>query len=119
MKASELRIGNIVNMKVPSGKFIDGNPEMVDFSIDIDSRQIHTLDYFGEGIISAIVISDEWLLRFGFEKGQDTFFLGGFELDIVDGGFIYNDLSYKVSLPFVHKLQNLYFALTGEELKCK
>jgi hypothetical protein len=71
-----------------------------------------------------IPLTEEWLLKFRFEdRGPqpDSDELGRFTkypigLWIMDGSFITAG-DFDVSLKYVHQLQNLYFALTGEELK--
>ena len=64
-----------------------------------------------------IPLSEEWWLKFGFEELYDD---GEFYKD----GFHYMDKKlyfYTSSIPieYVHGLQNLYFALTGDELQLK
>jgi len=66
-------------------------------------------------------VTEEWLERFGFEEDDSVGWLKRF--DKSDSFFI--DLSFmywgenSVKLTHVHQLQNLYFALTGEELTIK
>jgi hypothetical protein len=81
-----------------------------------------------------IPISEEWLLRFGFEKSYEThdelyYRKEGFR-NLADYGGQniviskttanhYLECGYYVNVIdccYVHSLQNLYFALTGEEL---
>jgi hypothetical protein len=67
-----------------------------------------------------IPLTEEWLLRFGFEKKYKNYEMGDFMF--FKGSC--SRISYKLSLiginiKHVHQLQNLYFALTGEELKLK
>lgn len=73
--------------------------------------------------LKPIPLTEEWLLKFGFKKVDyrtnkeaefDEWILGDF-------GFIENENGYEfypylTTLKHVHQLQNLYFALTGEEL---
>ena len=78
-----------------------------------------------------VELTEEWLLRFGFEKAPlvDKYLKGYFTYDsklkyftyftdIEDGGYE-NIIIQKEKLKYVHQLQNLYFALTGEELILK
>lgn len=69
--------------------------------------------------VNAIPLTEEWLRKFGFEKLQETYFNGDFELDITDAGFLFSETYIKVSCKYVHQLQNIYFALTGKELEVK
>ena len=65
-----------------------------------------------------IPLTEEWLLKFGF---QDRFLLCDnhkIDYEITERSEIIFWLNENgINLEFVHQLQNLYFALTGEELK--
>jgi hypothetical protein len=128
MKASELRIGNYVYDAF---------------------NEVRTINYVlicnvEKMRLTPIPITEEWLLRFGFEDYQKTenpdylnefgqewhkiYFNGfyymhndrgkGYEMSI--SGACYDEStglhSFSNPIEFVHHLQNLYFALTGEEL---
>jgi hypothetical protein len=78
-----------------------------------------------ENEFKPIPLTEEWLLKFGFEKSMSWTYVielkGNLKLVYYLGekgwsiGFkSYSDFS---NLEYVHQLQNLYFALTGEELK--
>ena len=125
MESKQLRIGNYIMQS--------GNVTMVESlsrSIDDWDRTNHkrTMD------CEPILLTEEWLLKFGFvhqyknKIGQDFFEC------IIDAEFkLYVNLNrmnislskkyvgnvYSKKLQYVHQLQNLYFALTGEELTIK
>jgi hypothetical protein len=68
-----------------------------------------------------IPLSEEWLKKFGFSKTEEydknVYRLKNvviIEGDIIIGGDVF--YYFRVRLDYVHKLQNLYFALTGTEL---
>ena len=109
MDAKELRIDNWV---CSQGKDIKIKAPHIQYLLDEDNRA------------KPITLTEEWLVKFGFKKvkrqnviqyeneyslshefNQD----GIFEFHIDDGTWI--------ACKYVHKLQNLYFALTGEELE--
>ena len=115
MKANELRIGNLVkhkNHEKPFKVFIIDTTE-TSFSSNIEP----------------IPLTEERLVKLGFdkskgkidiyEKGRLRVWLGGrgqclcyiIEENTTTGHYI-------SSIEFVHQLQNLYFALTGEEFVC-
>ena len=115
LSATELRIGNLVTDKWSVGKY----PFKI---VSIGKTICH---YFGHQKFSAkyedlepIPLTEEWLLRLGFESTNTYYFskcnlhlqgdIRGFHLVIsrIDG----------IKVKYVHQLQNLYFALTGEEL---
>jgi hypothetical protein len=111
MTANELRIGNYV--------MYAGDAEKV------NCRIIEM--FFNDKIeLKAIDLTEEWLLKFGFKKdlGNDLFF------DVNSNSFLIFqnnriellDEENNKCICFcksVHQLQNLYFALTGEELTFK
>jgi hypothetical protein len=122
MKAQELRIGNLL-------KDIDGNIVEVITVYGNGNYVVHSsIHQFAiiekdDDLIIPIQITEEWLLRFGFKK---TYFNEGniklpyfekgcltidgclFDVELFDGT--------KLEIKCVHQLQNLYFALNGEEL---
>jgi hypothetical protein len=68
-----------------------------------------------------IQLTEEWLADFGFEyddiDGNSGYWkLGNFEVVFGEDGCSYN---WNLKIEFVHQLQNLVFALTGEELALK
>lgn len=80
--------------------------------------------------IEPILLTEEWLLRFGFEKDYNSWILkinGGriaiipqadyYNFAIWSGLGMHDDYAFISQIKFVHQLQNLYFALTGNELK--
>lgn len=102
MKSQELRIGNWVNK---------------DLSVDdIVTIQVEIGDLLSNEVIEnlyPIPLTEEWLLRLGI-KDSDKRSLGIWN----NGAAIYFDYGDEKSLKlnYVHQLQNLYYALTGEEL---
>ena len=118
MKIQDLRIGNYYQYAGNSGiiyarvKGIKQN----EFGFFSD------LDGVNFGICKPIPITEEWLLKFGFLKKNATpsitrYFLNNFciEFDPQDKfRFYYNGIY--IEIHHVHQLQNLYFALTNNEL---
>ena len=116
MKANELRIGNY---------FEDGEGRLC--SVDVISRDsedtritaIHgALTTFP---IKPIPLTEEWLLKFGFETKDKVFWdAGNFRVGQDRwGGYDYVNRRVDIDLKYVHQLQNLYFCLTGIELTIK
>ena len=113
MKASELRIGNYIFLTKDVNK-----------SYVITKTSGAIIDYIEcESVLSKpILLTEEWLLKFGFEKGSliyknDSFNLNGEIVFKGENSFRYFGLETKIK--YVHQLQNLYFALTGYELTIK
>ena len=126
MKASELRIGNIIKNPI-------WNKEINSIVLD-DFEVLNRFPELFENI-KPVEITEEWLLKFGFITMD-------LEIDYVewgreDTGYIFNLVSNgiremtpvfyertdskmdRMEIKYVHQLQNLYFALTGEELTLK
>lgn len=113
MKAQELRIGNIFNYKVKEeGKEYD------EIST-IDNNDLRILlekpDYEN---YNPVPLTDEWFLKARFVKLNslnDTVYYKKNAIRLKKGIDCYEFGSTKIK--YLHQLQNLYFALTGEELK--
>lgn len=74
-----------------------------------------------------IPLTEEWLLRLGFGKCSDIFedwpeYEKGFDIGksiTLSHDFECYQGIYSQKINYVHQLQNLYFALTGQELELK
>jgi hypothetical protein len=122
MKASELRIGNLVWDKMFLYS-IRGITDILQAEISgiHNTKNASNEDFYKEGIVYSlnyenvepIPLTEEWLLKFGFEK-TDINTWGNKVIGIFFDGKIgsYNICNFK----YVHQLQNLYFALCREEL---
>ena len=127
MKASELRIGNYLALPTRGEDVVIVEEIFAnDFVVcDVTSNEWPIADY------APIPITEEWLLKLGFKEHDE---LAGYGIEcgrmgIVIGNaqdddfmFLFREdigLNYEalVFIDYVHHLQNLYFALTGEELK--
>jgi hypothetical protein len=119
MKASELRIGNLVDLGNRIAKVIEIN-HLACVVVDLEETQDTIEDYERT---KPIPLTEEWLLKFGFELDieDDGYSKGKYKASVSDEGcifFIY-DSYYPIEIcefKYIHQLQNLYFALTGEEL---
>jgi hypothetical protein len=117
MKANELRIGNWLNWysKYHRNGYFDKQLEIDDFTqTDLSSAR-------------PIPLTEEWLLKFGFEEEYSQltniykYFLPNTPFGYCQGKFnVFTQTGcFSVETKHVHQLQNLYFALTGEELILK
>ena len=116
MKANELRIGNLLQGKI-----------IVQVDAILRNKQVRVIGsesaFVVEGknpCILPIPITEEMLLKCGFEcyefdNGEPNQYRFKSRLIVIRNGFFY-DYGADVKIEFVHQLQNLYFALTGEEL---
>ena len=119
MKASELRIGNLVDLGNRIAKVIE-IAHLGCVVVDLEETQDTIEDYER---VKGIPLTEEWLLRFGFEKnGNNQFILMEGSVDILFNkdlnGWTCDGINFSINMTeHVHQLQNLYFVLTGEELK--
>lgn len=116
MKANELRIGNLYEFKgclctININTFAEFNLHLKEFQ--------------------PIPLTEEWLLKFGFDNNRRLYLYGmadyfmSYDIMSDNSIFIYNEvetannesLTMMGHIKYIHQLQNLYFALTGEELK--
>lgn len=139
MKATELRIGNWIEYNsFELGGFyqveqICEDSEGFDgyyikfrngsFATSLEEEEDEDED---DKIIQPIPLTEEWLLKFGFELDieDDGYQKGKYKVSVSDEGclfFIY--IGYYpeeiAEFKYVHQLQNLYHALTGKEIKLK
>jgi hypothetical protein len=144
MKLQDLRIGNyivyeatthIVSAIGRSGVYSwwvkDGEP-VIEYCLK-DAGGVQVEDPYFDQISNyePMPITEEWLLKFGFTYNGWNYDLGRFTFHAQgkdENGSFYNTefyitrnsaktlllLSYQIE--YVHQLQNIYFALTGEEL---
>ncbi len=119
MKANELRTGNHMLMRNNEGVWYVGS---------VKAKDIETIEHCPKNeCYQPIPLSEGWLQKFGFVWDTITWSpsqLPGLMLDgDMDNGFTVRYDSIDFLLPchlnYVHQLQNLFFALTGKELKFK
>jgi len=115
MKAQELRLGNLI---LPAHD-LDGKYITV-ASIEEDCINTYSPE---ANHYSGIPLTEEWLLKFGFEKTLPHI-KGSVLKDEYDKSFVrvsnrlgQFDFHGATKLDYVHQLQNLFFTLTGQELK--
>ena len=122
VKANELRLGNLV---MDGHEIEQVNARMIDMLVK------------NEAEFNPIPLTEEWLIKFGFSKMDDTtpsnyrvhkskmfFYIryGTFTTDMGKTDLIgYNGLfvgnKFVRVIRYIHDLQNLYFSLTCEELQ--
>ena len=121
MKANELRIGNwIVDEKAPN------TPEQVDLRLlkvvqEVDGK------YGDYERMQPIPLNEEWMGKLGFSHtDENDDWQHGTTLSWNKQGQVcLHEVAQErwalvaIDVKYVHQLQNLYFALTGEELEVK
>lgn len=124
MEAKDLRIGDLIYAE---NEIVEVN-YLTPYSIGYGNGNFAPNTF---NIFQPIPLTEDWLVRFGFEKEYSDYYLligkariifkyyGGLahQLDIIQDG---RHISMHIGCTkYVHELQNLYFALTGKELALK
>lgn len=124
IKSSELRIGNLV-MFLTYDETSDGNLVGESYVEKIENAAgISHVEEFPDSY-DPILLTEEWLERMGFVAYGTGWRIGTYWFKIepecagVKGFYFRSIEAYMRRLDYVHQLQNLYFALTGEELEVK
>jgi hypothetical protein len=121
MKANELRIGNLLRDKVSKTELKVIELTEKDIVIYVIDRSRFPLQ--SGWALEPIPLTEEWLVKLGFDnkysKGKFTIIPIG-KLNYEQGRTYFNCLTILNHQPkYVHQLQNLYFALTSQELTLK
>jgi hypothetical protein len=143
MKASELRIGNYVNVpfqeqcpfRIDAFEYCSEKFIKVAQEVKLNGFEVHPLTWYGRDL-KPIPLTEEWLFKFGFYLRDG--FSNTFKLNVEKHKYDCSEITYSEKeglfrfsngqqkgttliphIKYVHQLQNLYFALTGEELKQK
>jgi len=123
MKATELRIGNYLHSNITGHVFQVFASDIVNINEDL-------------AVAKPIPLTEQWLKDFGLtatlEYGGYGYILGNmiifkvrshgrsedwfYEIEYCSGDEIEDRTNIIQRYDYVHQLQNLYFALTGEEL---
>ena len=120
MEAREFRLGNYFMSNIVQ-------------QIGIEHLEFLLNEKLDHSVMKLIPLTEEWLLKFGFEKEghgfKEYWHLNDFEIEIhgdrfplrIWGGESAPHLTQFIGhrTKHVHELQNLYYALTGEELTIK
>lgn len=111
MKIKELRLGNKISIFAPEMN------EIITVS-EITETLVNNLH--GENELIPIEITKQWFYQLGFNTNTDEgdeLTKNGFDvIELNSGNFELLNHGFPVKIEYVHQLQNLYFALTGNEL---
>lgn len=129
MKASELRIGNLIEFMHHTMGW--SQPTACEAWMITDCIKYPET-------YRSITLTEEWLLKFGFERlhfnNYQSYYSNRLIMIVFHNNgnhciplmqsIFYNrnnifDRSITINFQYIHQLQNLYFAITGEELTLK
>ena len=119
MEAKELRVGNLVSVIFAGHKTASYHKIVAEDIVDIANKKVTSTP-------EPIPLTPEILEKAGFTNedklhaGANTWWKEGMGeyLSFYYDGFLKYELTGR-SVKYLHQLQNLYFALTGEELEIK
>ena len=119
IEANELRIGNWVkdryNNMICVHSIVDDG---INFYYDLRRPK------YTQGRIYPIPLTEEILLKCGFDKAGIYYCMGGNKdigivLKLNDSMYCPIITSFGIPIKYLHQLQNLHFALVGKELEVK
>lgn len=120
LDSHEIRLGNTYKIELGDGTY---KSDLINLA-DLENLLDDDLDDFYQ----AMEISEEWLIRFGFKPVFDMSYSFPEPYDNLElayygsingckkGWVITKLFGLSNGIKYVHQLENLYFALTGEEL---
>jgi hypothetical protein len=116
MEARELRPLNLVQTNY------EGILEVINITsqnnfVECRKPQFMAIGRFNLNSVQPIPLTEEWLVKMGLHEGRlGYYFLGDFMIN-VDGHVYFGETeTWIAEIYSVHQLQNLYYALTNEEL---
>ena len=122
MKANELRIYNYIGNKY----YLDRVYDTIGVNYnDVEYKYMGGVGFFNIKDAIPILLTEEWLLKFGFEfKGKciskNWFYLWKDGSKIVFAlAEMQEETGTYLEIKYVHQLQNLYWCICGEELEIK
>lgn len=129
IKANELRIGNWV--KYTNDQSLKNG--LANTWVNVTDDIIKWAANPSENVYEPILLTPEVLEKCGFEKTWKMYELDFsdkllsdrryeffcYEKDLPNCSYTLNSITAANNFSFLHQLQNLYFALTGEELEIK
>lgn len=118
MKANELRIGNVIDVfgMCKVDRIYQNSIKVIretDTGFEREDVPIDSLS------LTEFVLTDEWLENLGFKKHPKFMGMHKDNFIVNNNVLLYKGCDIGITVKHVHELQNLYFALTGEELEIK
>ena len=113
LDSHEIRLGNTYKVELGDGTY---KTDLINLA-DLENLLDDDLDDFYQ----ALEISEEWLVKVGFTSISDRIYFYddfGYEFGLINRAVLRienNFISFN-HIQYAHQLENLYFALTGEEL---
>ena len=124
--ATELRIGNLVECANEIWEVESVSSSAINAVHRPTENSFGEYSGFSVDQIKPIPLTEEWLLKFGFEQEYKSPMHSTYWIENLSYYFWHENKSQyanckglQIDCQFLHQLQNLYFALTGKELELK
>lgn len=108
MNPTEIKLGNII--KQGRIDYIEANDETIIY-IRCNGGYVDQAE--------PEPLTEEWLFKFGFKKVYHYYYLNNARHMGFNEEYGFFNVTNDIQIEYVHQLQNLYFAITGEELTIK
>ena len=125
IKHTELRCGNLVSLKYDGKTMTAKVTSVKEHYIEMDVMSDHyVFSRSNPADVDSVPLSEEWLIRAGFGESHNGWYkspiASAFDYigEKTTGIWVVMDME-SPEIKWVHQLQNLVFALTGEELTFK
>jgi hypothetical protein len=122
--SNELRIGNLINLKNRNGIFVFPVTGIIEQGVFINHNNGEWRLSYHE--VDPVLLTEEAISKCGFKEVgfyDNVYYLDDFRI-YLDKKADYGLLKYEketenieIEIDSIHKLQNVYFALTGKELE--
>lgn len=118
MKVSELRVGNYI-----ANGIVEKGGAILNGYYKVKTEDFPKFSQNDEHL-NGILLDEEWLLMMGFERYDGMYVIQKYFTYLKNTGSGWyltdcDDNAISVKIESVHQLQNLIYALTGEELTIK
>ena len=110
VKANELRIGNMLYSNLTERNFACSSEEIYNLSMDYNEENANYIELTEKSFLKAGFIHKNGYGRIHSKLKGNIF------ISECGSYYVYQYYDIRIELKYVHQLQNLYFALCGEEL---
>ena len=112
MKSTELRIGNLLRYT----DYTNVKEQLRGTPFELTADDILFLSENSVHYVDPIQLTEEWLIKLGFVKHSGGYLSSDSAIELTFDFLVWKPNIKRLKILYVHQLQNLYFAITGQEL---